>query len=402
MNWLMTDMNSYFASVEQHLRPELRGRPVGVIPVQTDSTCVIAASYDAKRCGVKTGTGVRDARRLCPGIILVKARPQIYVQMHHRILQSVDKCAEVHRVYSIDEWTVRLRGVEKHPEQALKIGREIKTRILEDFGPWMSCSIGIAPTRLLAKIASNLQKPNGLTVLSVDDMPGRVEHLTLKDLCGISDGMLARLNAHGIQNIRELWDASRDEAVRIWGSVSGAHWWAGFHGHDEPEVATSRHSMSHGNVLEPRFRNEEGACGIMARLVCKLGQRLRRDGYLARSLRISTKDERGGRFTEETDLPSVNDTTTLLQEFYKLCRRRAPSSRQIKKVDVCVAGLVLVSQVPRPLFAEIAKLQKLSEAIDAINTRWGASTVYFGPVHHYRQLMDNKIAFGRIPDEVES
>lgn len=401
MNWVLTDMDSYFASVEQHLRPELRGRPVGVIPVETESTCVIAASYDAKRLGVKVGTGVREARRLCPGIALVKARPKIYVQMHHRILQSVDKCAEVHRVYSIDEWTVRLRGGDRDPERARKLAQDTKRQILGDFGRWMTCSIGIAPTRLLAKIASNLQKPDGLTVLSVADMPGRVEHLSLKDLCGISDGMLARLDKHGIHTVRALWEASRDDAIRIWGSVSGADWWAGFHGYDEPEVPTRRHSMSHGSVLEPRFRNEEGAHGIMVRLVCKLAHRLRQGGYLAKSLRISVRDEQGGSSTEEIGLPSANDTSTLLQQFYKLWQRRSPGVRPIKKVEVSVAGLVLASQVSRPLFAEAEKLQRLSQTIDAINDRWGPSTVYFGPVHDYRQPMENKIAFGRIPDELD-
>jgi DNA polymerase-4 len=281
MNWMLTDMDSYFASVEQYLRPELRGRPVGIIPVETDSTCVIAASRDAKLLGVKVGTGVREARRLCPGIALVKARPKIYVQVHHRLLRNVDQCAEVHRVYSIDEWTVQLRGGQRNPEQARKLAQSMKRRMLEEFGPWMTCSIGIAPTRLLAKIASELEKPDGLTALSVEEMPARVEHLSLTDLCGISNGMLARLKRHGIENIRALWDINRNEAIRIWGSVSGAYWWAGFHGHDEPELPTRRRSMTHGNVLAPRFRNEEGACGIMVRLVCKLAHRLRQGGYLA-------------------------------------------------------------------------------------------------------------------------
>jgi len=401
MNWMLTDMDAYFASAEQYLRPELRGRPVGVIPIETESTCVIAASYDAKRLGVKVGTGVREARRLCPGIVFVKARPKIYVQIHHRILESVDKWAEVHRVYSIDEWTVQLRGDNQCPDRATRLAREIKKQILADFGPWMTCSIGIAPTRLLAKIASNLQKPNGLTVLPASEMPGRIEHLPLQKLCGISHGMLARLDKHGIHNIRELWAISRAQSICIWGSVGGAHWWAGFHGHDEPELPTRRQSMSHGNVLEPRFRNEEGARCIMARLVCKLAQRLRRSGYLATSLRISTRDVRGGGISDEASLPSVHDTPTILQQFYKLWQRRPPSVCPIKKVDVCVAGLVLASQVSRPLFGEFEKLQRISQTIDEINDRWGTSTIYFGPIHDYRQPMENKIAFGRIPDELD-
>lgn len=401
MNWMLTDMDSYFASVEQYLRPELRGHPVGVIPLETDSTCVIAASYDAKRCGVKVGTGVREARHLCPGIALVKARPNIYVQVHHRILQSVDKCAEVHRVYSIDEWSIQLKRDFRLPERARKLAQDIKGQILEDFGPWMTCSIGIAPSRLLAKIASDLQKPNGLMILSTSEMPDRIENLSLKDLCGIGNGMLARLKKHGIQNIRELWDLSKAEAVRIWGSVSGASWWAGFHGHDEPEMPTHRRSMSHGNVLEPRFRNDEGARCIMVKLVCKLAHRLRNSGYLAKSLRISLQDVKGGSSSEEIGLPAAHDTLTLLQQFYQLWQRRTPGAYPIKKVDVSVSGLVLASQVSPPLFEETRKLQRVTQAIDEINDRWGAATIYFGPLHFYRQPLENKIAFGRIPDEAD-
>src|SRR5271154_5270977 len=123
MNWMLIDMNSYFASVEQHLRPELRGRRVAVIPVESENTCVIAASYDAKSFGVKTGTRVRDARQLCPEIVFVKARPDVYVKVHHAILRSVDKCLPVHKVYSIDEWAIRLLGEEQTRERAAALGR---------------------------------------------------------------------------------------------------------------------------------------------------------------------------------------------------------------------------------------------------------------------------------------
>jgi DNA polymerase IV len=133
MNWLFIDMNSYFASVEQHHRPELRDRPIAVVPVESDYTSVIASSYQAKRHGVKTGTKVGDAKRLCPGIELVMARPKLYVQVHHALLRSVDKCAPIHKVYSIDEWSIRLVGAEQKPEIATALGRKIKRQILEDF-----------------------------------------------------------------------------------------------------------------------------------------------------------------------------------------------------------------------------------------------------------------------------
>jgi DNA polymerase-4 len=118
-------------------------------------------------------------------------------------------------------------------------------------------------------------------------------------------------------------------------------------------------------------------------------------------LRISIKDERGGGSSGEIGLPTAHDTPTLLRCFHELWRQRAPGTCPIKKVNVIVSGLVLASQASRPLFAEMEKLQRVSQAMDAINVRWGSSAAYFCPMHAYRQPMENKIAFGRIPDEVE-
>jgi DNA polymerase-4 len=100
---LYVDFNSYFASVEQQLRPELRGRPIGILPVLAETTCCIAASVEAKRFGVRTGTSVRDARKLCRGIVLVEARPAVYVEMHHKLVAAVESCLHVEQVRSIDE-----------------------------------------------------------------------------------------------------------------------------------------------------------------------------------------------------------------------------------------------------------------------------------------------------------
>ena len=102
LNWLFVDLNSYFASVEQDARPELRGRPVGVVPMLADTTVCIAASYEAKAHGVKTGTVVAYAKKMCPGLVLVEARHEIYVEYHHRIVEAVESCLPVTAVLSID------------------------------------------------------------------------------------------------------------------------------------------------------------------------------------------------------------------------------------------------------------------------------------------------------------
>ena len=162
---LYVDFNSYFASVEQQLRPELRGKPIAVLPVVAETTCCIAASYEAKAFGVKTGTKVSDARKLCPGIMLVEARPALYVE------------------YS-----------QQRRENALALTQRIKRTIAEKIGSEIRCSIGIAPNTFLAKVASNMQKPDGCVVIEANELPDRLYPLKLRDLNGIGRRMEERLN----------------------------------------------------------------------------------------------------------------------------------------------------------------------------------------------------------------
>src|ERR1700749_587611 len=171
LNWLFVDLNSYFASVEQEVRPELRGRPVAVVPMMADTTVCIAASYEAKAYGVKTGTVVADAKRLCPGIVFVEGRHEIYVDYHHRIIEAIETCVPVTSVQSIDEMACRLIGRERPLLAALELGRKVKARIREKVGPGLRSSVGLATSRYLAKIASDMEKPDGLVALPLDILP---------------------------------------------------------------------------------------------------------------------------------------------------------------------------------------------------------------------------------------
>lgn len=166
MRWLYIDFNSFFASVEQQLNPRLRGKPVAVLPLMTDSTSAIAASYEAKAYGIKTGTPVWEAKKLCPQIQLVMANHENYVRAHKKIIAVIEEhCLPVDAVCSIDEVACKLKGKEQLPEQACKLARFIKATIAQHVGEYVRCSIGIAPNRFLAKTAGDMQKPDGLTVL---------------------------------------------------------------------------------------------------------------------------------------------------------------------------------------------------------------------------------------------
>ncbi|OZA05382.1 MAG: DNA polymerase, partial [Methylophilaceae bacterium 17-44-8] len=129
LNALYVDFNSYFASVEQQLQPQLRGKPIGVLAVMAETTCCIAASYEAKAFGIKTGTSVRDARKLCKDITFIEARPPLYVEHHHKLIEIVESCTHVEKVLSIDEMVCKLTGSQQAKENALKLAANIKQAV---------------------------------------------------------------------------------------------------------------------------------------------------------------------------------------------------------------------------------------------------------------------------------
>ena len=162
-----------------------RSVTVAVVPVETDSTCAIAASYEAKAFGVRTGTPIYDAKKMCPGLICVPARHELYVEYHHRVIAEVDKHIPIEAVCSIDEVACRLMKNEASVEAATAIARAIKRGLKANVGEYIRCSIGIAPNKLLAKMSSELQKPDGLTILTMNDVPARIWPLAVNKLPGV-------------------------------------------------------------------------------------------------------------------------------------------------------------------------------------------------------------------------
>ena len=180
LKWLFLDLNSYFASVEQQECPALRGKPVAVVPMMTDSSCAIAASYEAKACGIKTGTKIYEAKRMCPDLTCVLARHDVYVDYHHRIFGEVANYLPVSEVCSVDEGACLLLGKERDPDNAVALAETIKRALRDHIGHAITCSIGIAPNRFLGKVASDMQKPDGLIVLKPEDLPGPLFVATCK------------------------------------------------------------------------------------------------------------------------------------------------------------------------------------------------------------------------------
>jgi DNA polymerase-4 len=411
LGWLYVDLNSYFASVEQHMQPHLRGRPVAVVPVMSRSTCAIAASAEAKRFGVKTGTRIFEAERLCPDLVLVPARHQLYVEYHQKIVAAIDRHLPVDRVCSIDEVACRLSGSQCAEPRALSIARAIKHGICADVGECLTSSVGIAPNRFLAKVATKLQKPDGLVVLRPCDLPQRLADRPLRFLPGIGANMERRLAQAGIGDFASLWALSTAAARRAWGSIEGERFVLQLHGAEVSERASVRRSIGHSRVLEPALRPAAEARLVARRLLVKAAVRLRRYGLAARTVGLSVRGLDGERRAAEMRLPAAcQDRFAFLQALDGLWAavRRDYAVRAYKKIGVTLAGLAPLGDPPPDLFANPqaarlrAKREALLPAIDRLTRRYGRDAVSFGlrPGAATDDL-GTKIAFTRIPEIVE-
>ena len=404
---LYVDLNSFFASAEQQLRPELRGRPVGVLPVMADTTCCIAASIDAKRFGIKTGTPVWQAKKLCKDIVFVQARPSTYVEIHHRIVAAVESCTPVGAVLSIDEMACDLMGSEREEANAVRLGRQIKQAIYDQVGEVLHSSVGIAPNRFLAKTASNMQKPDGLVVIRQDELPQRLYGLKLGALTGIGRAMEQRLSQLGIHSVEQLCAASKDTLHRAWGGIEGERFYAKLRGEVAASAPTQRSSVGHSHVLAPELRDPDSALAVLYRLLHKAAMRLRHYGYCAGGLGLYLhylKTDAGhARWVDQARFSPHADTLQFNPVLAELWQRRPPDPGPILKVGVTLTNLVEHSQVTRDLFDPDDQHATLNNVLDQINQRYGPNTLYFGGAHRGRGAAPMRIAFSHVPElQVES
>ncbi len=414
LRWLFLDLNSYFASVEQQDKPHLRGKPVAVVPMLSDSTCAIAASYQAKKFGVKTGTNIGDAKRMCPGLILVEASHSLYVDYHERIKKEVERHYPIEVVASIDEMGLLLDSRHQDEAVAVALAKRIKRGITSNVGDLITCSVGIAPSRFLAKLASDIQKPDGLTVLHLHDMPGRIADWKLTDICGIGRRMEPRFHQAGIQTIEQLWAATSQQLHHIWGGVGGDRFWRELHGQDLGHFATQHSSIGHSHVLAPEFRKPSEAVIVAKRLLSKAASRLRRTDYRTRGLSLSVRTEERGRGEAQVRLSQpVSDTFTLMQHLDQLWPQAMAQIgwTRVKKISVTLNDLQSCSEPQQmELFQELQPMQPaeqtrretLSKIMDKLNQHYGRDSIALGFMpNQVKTFSGTKIAFSRIPEKAE-
>ncbi len=395
---LLVDFNSYFASVEQQVEPRLRGKPLGVVPMFADTTVCIAASVEAKQFGVKTGTKVGDAKKMCPGIELVLARHELYIEFHHRAVAAVDSVVPVRAVLSIDEMDCELTGRWREKERAIAIARKVKETLAKEIGECLRTSIGIGPNTFIAKTASDMVKPDGLVVIEKSELPDRLFDLEVRALSGVGKQMEKRLKREGINTVRDLAGKSKDEMRAIWGGVGGEVMYERIRGEEQHDIGNDTSSISHSSVLGPEHRNPEDAFAVLNRLTQKAAMRLRKAGFYAGRLTVDLKYLDGSHWQHEMRLVDTQDTVTFLHALDKLWGKRPKDRRTLLKVGMAYSDFVSEANHTGSLFASEDKSKNLYSALDKLNARFGKQAVYFASAHKARDRGGMHIAFNHIPD----
>jgi DNA polymerase-4 len=407
------DMNSFFASVEQQENEELRGLPIAVVPVRTDTTCAIAASYEAKAFGIKTGTMIREAIRLCPKIKLVEARPKLYMQYNKGIIESLERFFVDIKPLSIDEMACWIGRLDRGPEAELRLGRNIKQAIYGRLGPCMRCSIGIAPNIFLAKVAGDMQKPDGLTRLELGDLPHAMHGVPLADLPGVGRKMHRRLARVGITTTQHLYEADAALLRRAWGSVEGPRWYYMLRGSLDTDYRIwhsdqQRKSVGHSHVLPPEYRTQRGAQDILLRLFTRCMRRLRQYGQAAASVGMHVRIRDGvtkARISWKLDSTKhlhANDETTWIKVVRPMIESLPAMEEGSFPYQAAVTfwDLQDARDITLNLFDDTFARAEVSKTMDRLN-RKRENSLQIASVLPVQHAAPFRIAFGRQFHEFE-
>ena len=375
---LHIDMNAFFASVEERCNPALRGKPIAVIG-SSKRTVVTTASYEARKYGVKTGMNRYEAMRLCPRLIFVIGDNTKYVDASLRILEILKGFSPRVEAYSIDEAFVDMTGTALLFGPAEGIALEIKRRIMGDTG--LTASIGIAPNKLLAKLASDMQKPDGLVVIGEGDVRGVLEGLPVEELWGIGPRLTCHLAAMGIRTCGELGRAPASALRRRFG-VIGERLKAMGEGVDESPVIpigeeAEAKSVGHSMTLPTDVSESDELKRHILKLSGMVGARARRYGLKGGKVSLTLRYPDFYTFSRQKSVPAPTNDTGRICDYASAILSSLKLRDAVRLVGVAISGLVKEER-QMPLFDEERRREALLKAVDAVNSRFGDFTLTWG------------------------
>lgn len=405
---LFVDMNSFFASCEQQDNYWLRDRPVAVCVYTGKFGCVIAPSIEAKKYGVKTGMRLNEAMLLCKDLVPLETRPDRYRNYHVKIIKVLKKYSEDVFPKSIDEAIVDLTNYKLIHKDVIKVARDIKQDIANEVGDWLKCSIGIAPNAFLAKLASDIEKPDGLTIIDHQNIDVVLEKLKLTDLPGIASRMAARLNQGGIFTPLQMRHASPENLRAILKSVMGFYWYCRLNfietdldnEHDYKTMQAMRH-LSKEQRSNPVYMNE-----IMVALCLTLERRMVKRKMFAQNLGINIRYSNGDYWDDylQLSLP-IQDGADIyqsimerMQEFEQHYKNEKVIHQGVVSICIHVSNFIKSDRVQYNLFEDHSKKDHLREVVYELKERFGKGKLLRAFEIKEGEVMQDVIGFGSIKD----
>ncbi len=395
---LHIDLNSCFATIEQQANPKLRGKPIAVAAYNSPSGCILAPSIEAKRFGIKTGMRVKEGKLLYPNLIVLSPDPWKYRTVHLRLRKLLSIYTDKLAPKSIDEFVLNLEGYPAFKKGIVNVAAEIKKRIKEEIGDWLTVSIGIAPNRFLAKTGAGLRKPDGLDVINQNNYEKIFQSLKLTDLCGIKARNAARLGSMGIHTVMDFYNAPVHRLKSAFSSINGYYWHVRLHGWEIDDVESLRKSFGNSFALPRPLANTEELAPILQKLVEKTGSRLRNAGYAAQGVHLSLVfQDHDWWHHGHTISKAFFDSRDIYKEVFRLlinCPKKKPV---ILLAESCFNLQKLTSLQP-DLFGELGQKTKLTQAVDKINQRWGNFVITPARMLGTQNTIPDRIAFGGIKE----
>jgi DNA polymerase-4 len=376
---LHVDMDAFYASIEQRDRPELRNRPVIVGGTPSGRGVVAAASYEAREFGVHSAMPASRAHRLCSHAVFVKPRMNVYAEVGRQVREILGRFTPLIEPLSLDEAFLDVSGCYKLHGSAEHIGRTIKRSIREELH--LVASVGVAPNKFLAKIASDLEKPDGFTVVDPDRIQEFLDPLPIRRLWGVGKKAEARLAAFGIDTIGQLRQLPEQTLVETFGEKAGRHLAKLCRGEDDRPVVPDHEaiSISHETTFAQDLADREVLRAVLQQLTDQVARRLRRQRARAGTIQLKIRYADFQTYTRSLSLPSPTDSTRELWEGARsLFEDRLPDRPlEIRLLGMGVSHLQRGDRRQKLLFDNSSRERdrQLDEARDAIAEKFGSSSV---------------------------
>lgn len=377
---LHIDYDSFFASVEQQVNPKLRNRPIAVGGSSLSRGIVCAASREAKKFGIKTGMPLFKAKQICPELVFVKGDGSKYSYIQKESLKIFNKYTDLIEPFSIDEAFLDVTKTTKFFETTEAVAYAIKEDIRKAFGEYITCSIGVGPNKLLAKLVSDLKKPNGLVIVTKQNLQETLMSVELRDFCGIGQRLENRLNTLGIYSVEDLQNTPLNILYKEFGNVSGSFLKAASLGSQPGYVNSTDYkrpvkSVSHQHTLSKNTRDPRVILNNLRRLAEMVAKRLRNQQMVGKTIHLSLRDANKEWYGFRTTMPRHSSSG---MEIYKRAEKlfwELDWKKETRLIGIGVTNLIDENSQMQPLFLEDQREHAINKTMDKINDRFGKFTI---------------------------